>query len=60
MPAGKGAEIAGTLRVERKAGEVTVSVVAGDVQVADLAFFSGGHVLREKAKQGSLNITLKL
>ncbi|KAL6309103.1 alpha-glucosidase [Sparassis latifolia] len=60
VPTGSGAEIAGTVRAERRAGELSVSVMAGDVDIAAVSLFAGGRVWKSTVQKGQNEVALKL
>ncbi|KAI0693713.1 alpha-glucosidase [Cytidiella melzeri] len=49
VPTGKGKASAGVIKVERKQGEVVVSVASGTVGLSGVTFFTGGRTKRTSA-----------
>jgi alpha-glucosidase (family GH31 glycosyl hydrolase) len=59
LPTGKGKEIAGVVKAERKQGELLVSVVSGTVALSGVTYFAGSQTKRTAAngeKQVSLAV----
>ena len=60
VPTGKGTSIAGVVEVKLENGEVTVSVVSGEVSLASASYFAGGQVKKADAGVNKKVVSLKL
>ncbi|KAH9934909.1 alpha-glucosidase [Fomitopsis serialis] len=59
VPVGNGAAVAGTVRAEKRGGEVTVNVVAGSVELTSAKLFVGGHEVAASVSKGQTEVSLK-
>lgn len=60
VPVGKGREIAGAIRVERKNNAISASVTKGNVGLSEVTLFAAGTVSKVAVEKGATTATLKL
>ena len=60
VPTGKGTDVAGVVEATLKDGEVTVSVVSGEVALASLSYFASGQVKKVDVGKGQKTASLRV
>lgn len=59
VPVGVGKDIAGTIKAERKEGELSVTVSSGAVDFSAVSLFNHGSVERHQVEKGSTEVSFQ-
>lgn len=59
VPIGKGLDVAGTVRAERRGNEVIVNVITGSVELSAAKLFLGGQEFAAAVGEGQTEVSLK-